>query len=127
MNPEVETIVKICPCDLLAKGSTSFRIDARRRHVHVNLWEPDQPFVHDISNEVLHVSSLLEDVRFFRLIQPRTHEPLVGSGGQHVEVCIKANLTLQDLLSMHIRFRAYRKALPIRSCCVEIQKPKPLC
>jgi hypothetical protein len=61
-----------------------------------------------MSNEALHVSSELEDVRFFKLVQPTTHEPLVVSAGQHVKVCIKAYLALQDLLSMHIGFQAHR-------------------
>jgi hypothetical protein len=98
-----------------------------QKHIYKNLWESDQLCAHDMSNEALHVSSELEDIVFFKLVQPRGHEPLAGSAGQHVEVCIKAYGPLQYLLSMHIRFQAYRRTNPNMPCCVEIQKPKPLC
>jgi hypothetical protein len=98
-----------------------------QKHVYKNPWEPDQLCVYAMSNAALLISTELKDAGFFKLVQPRTHEPLAGSAGQHVEVCIKAYPTLQGLLSMHIRCQAHRNGRLDQPCCVEIQKPKPLC
>jgi hypothetical protein len=82
----------------------------RQKHVYVNPWEPDQLCAHDVFDEALHASTEQKDGGFFKLIQPRRHVPLAGSAGEHVDVCIKAYLPLQYLLSMHIRFQAYQNA-----------------
>jgi hypothetical protein len=80
----------------------------RQKHVYKNPWEPDQLCVYAMFNEALHIGTEKKDGGFFKLIQRRRHVLLAGSAGEHVDVCIKAYLTLQYLLSMHIRFQAYQ-------------------
>ena len=121
------TTFTICLCVSLANWLTSFAMGVCKKHVFKNPWESDQLCVYAMFNEALHVSTEQKFGGFFKLIQPRRHVPLADSAGEHVEVCIKAYHTLQDLLSTHIRFQAYRRPHRAMSCCVEIQKPKPLC
>jgi hypothetical protein len=107
VSSDAETIFKMCPCVSRTNWLTSFAMGVCQKHVYKNPWESGKLCAHDMSNGALYVSSEVEDAGFFKLIQPRSHEPLVGSKDGHVEVCIKAYLTLHSLPFIHIRFRAY--------------------